>query len=143
MYNRNVPAAVFLDNVLSTDPRRAFTNASGKILNQKKRSKFGRIWKEFNTKYNVKVLQLVFSYPQPVGSVEYPDIFEYSTDQLCLFLGFQHIDSLSSDNVNAGVLANVATGYKYQERRGQCKRLRDSLDDFCQEKKNRKRNNAS
>jgi hypothetical protein len=141
LYSRNVANDVFCDNILSTDPYRAYMNAGGAILNEEKKKRFDLAWHSFNQKYRVKVLQVVFTYPQPVGAVEYPagKIFELAENQLCLFLGHSEIEDLSCGDVNVGKLAQIATGWKVQKRggSGQAKRLGEALEEFCEGKRKR------
>jgi hypothetical protein len=140
LYSRNVAKDVFCDNILSTDPCSAYTNAGGVVLNSTKKAKFDLAWQKFNKKYAVKVLQVVFTYPQPVGSVEYPDdgTFQFSNNQLCLFLGHEEIEQLSCNDVKVGTLVQAATGWKTQNRKGPAKRLREALQEFRERKKLKK-----
>ena len=135
---RNVGVDVFCDNICSTDPDLVFQNAAEDVLNLNKRENFVKIWRQFITKHKVKVLRVIFTYPQPVGTVESPDVFEVSDDQLCLFLGGKQINDLSTEQVDAEVLASSATGCQIQERRGENKRLRDVLLEFRESKKQKK-----
>jgi hypothetical protein len=143
LYSRNVPKNVFCDNILSTDPFRSYMNASGAILNQSNRERFKNAWHQFNMKYTVKVLQIVFTYPQPVGSIEYPEsnIFQYDDNQLCIFIGKKEIEKVSFDDLNLGLLAKFATGCESEspKRQGIPKKLLNALKDLKESKKIRKR----
>ncbi len=133
MYSRNVSVDAFCDNICSTDPGLVFQNAAGDVFD--KREKFVKTWRQFITKHKVKVLRVIFTYPQPVGTVECPDVLEVSDDQLCIFLGRNQINDLSSEDVDAEILASSATGCKIQERIGENKGLRDVLLEFYGNKK--------
>jgi hypothetical protein len=139
LYSRNVNLDVFCDNIISTDPNNAYLNAGGKILNQEKRKRFTSAWNSFITNHKVKILRIVFTYPQPVGSVEYPEsrIYEFAKNQLILFLGFDEIDRLPKGELNLSALARISTGWKVQSRReGTCavKSIRQALTEFCKSK---------
>ncbi len=74
---------------------------------------------------------MIFTYP---GTVECPDILEASNDQLCLFFGRKQINDLSTEHVDAEVLASSATGCKILERRGE----NNVLLEFLEKKKQKK-----
>jgi hypothetical protein len=139
LYSRNVSKEIFCDNILSTDPNRSYTNAGGKILNQDKKKKFDVVWSNFIRRHKIKVLQLVFTYPQPVGTVEYPSerTFHYSPDQLCVFIGHNEIENFTFGKLNVGQLAKFSSGWEFQERQGASKKLRETLDEFLEKNKKR------
>jgi hypothetical protein len=102
LYSSNIQWPVFCNSILSTDPSLAYLSTSQIPTNPQKRGEFLKIWKDFEAAVKasgrlLKTLMVLLAYPQPVGTIEYRDVYSFDADKLAYFIGAEKVQSLCED----------------------------------------------